>query len=57
MAVECAADRPPLLPAVRRLREVAHPVLHTGRPHRAAAPSETGRPIPYIDQVAIDFPD
>jgi predicted TIM-barrel fold metal-dependent hydrolase len=28
-------------------------VGHTG-PLR---PSETGRPIPYIDQVAIDFPD
>ena len=28
-------------------------VGHTG-PLR---PSETGRPIPYIDQVAIDFPE
>lgn len=28
-------------------------VGHTGPLH----PSETGRPIPYIDQVALDFPD
>ena len=32
-------------------------VLHPGGPHRGDAPSETGRPIPYIDQVAIDFPE
>ena len=39
---------------MRRSRDpVLHPVGHTG-PLR---PSETGRPIPYIDQIAIDFPE
>ena len=57
MAVGGAADRPPLLPALRRLRRARRAVLHPGRPHRTAEPSETGRPIPYIDQVAIDFPE
>ena len=28
-------------------------VGHTG----PLCPSETGRPIPYIDQIAIDFPE
>lgn len=39
---------------MRRIRRaVCTQVGHTG-PLR---PSETGRPIPYIDQVALDFPE
>ena len=57
VAVGGAADRPPLLPAYAACVELGVPfctqVGHTG-PLR---PSETGRPIPYIDQVAIDFPE
>ena len=44
----------PLYADVRRARRA---VLHPGRPHRPAARSETGRPIPYLDDVALDFPD
>lgn len=57
VAVATAAHRPALLPPVHRLRRTRRPLLHPGRPHRTAAPSETGLPIPYIDQVALDFPE
>ena len=45
VAVGDAADRPALLPAVRRVRRARRPVLHPGRPHRAAAsrPRSGGR--------------
>ena len=57
VAVGPAARRPPLLPALRRVRRAGIPfclqVGHTG-PLR---PSEPGRPIPYLDRVALDFPE
>ncbi len=57
LAVGSAANRPALLPAVSTCIELGVPfctqVGHTG-PLR---PSETGRPIPYIDQIALDFPE
>ena len=37
VAVGPAAGRPPLLPALRRVRRARRPVLPAGRPHRAAA--------------------
>jgi hypothetical protein len=56
VAVGDAANRSTLLPAVACV-ELGVPfctqVGHTG-PLR---PSEPGRPIPYIDQIAIDFPE
>ena len=39
------------------MRSARRLVLRAGRPHRSAVPLETGRPIPYIDQVALDFPE
>jgi len=57
LALGGAAHRPPLLPLFAACVELGVPfctqVGHTG-PLR---PSETGRPIPYIDQVALDFPE
>ena len=46
LALERAADRPPLLPAVRRLRRARRPVLHPGRAHRPAAPLGDRPPDP-----------
>ena len=54
---EVPPDRPALLPALRGVRGARRPVLHPGRPHRPAAAVRAGRPIPYIDQIAIDFPE
>lgn len=51
------ADRPPLLSVVRRMRAVRGAVLHPGWSHRPAAAVGDRRPIPYIDQVALDFPE
>jgi hypothetical protein len=56
-----ATQPPPVLFAADRVRTPRHPVPDPGRAHRPAAPplrpSETGRPIPYLDDVALDFPD
>ena len=54
LAVGGAADRPALLSDLRRLLRGRAVCTQIG-PHRAAMPSEVGRPI-YLDQVAIDFP-
>src|SRR4029077_16871467 len=37
--------------------ELGVPFCTQGGPTGPCRPSETGRPIPYIDQVAIDFPE
>ena len=46
VAVGSAADRPALLPALRRLRRARRPVLHPGRAHRAASSLRDGASDP-----------
>jgi uncharacterized protein len=57
LAVGAAARRPPLQPAVRVLLRPRRHVLHSGRHAGRLRASDPGRPIPYLDNVAQEFPD
>ena len=59
LAVGLAAERPPLLPAVRRVRGARRPVLHPGRPHRAAAQlrDRPPDPLPRRRRARLPRPD
>ena len=54
-----AAERPPLLPAVRRVRGARRAVLHPGRPHRAAAQlrDRPPDPLPRRRRARLPRPD
>ena len=56
VAVGPAARRPPLLPALRRVRGARRPVLPPGRPHRAAAVLRAGPADPVPRQRRARLP-
>src|SRR3954454_12695522 len=53
LAVAGTADRPPLLPAICRVCRARRSVFCTQADTGPLRPSETGHPVPYIDQVAL----
>ena len=59
VAVEPAARRPPLLPALRRVRRARHPVLPAGRAHRAAVPvgARAADPLPRQGRARVPRAD
>jgi uncharacterized protein len=57
VALESASRSPALLSTVYNMHRTGSSVLSPGRAHGPLCPSELGRPIPYLDRVALDFPD